>query len=522
MRPARDGAPCCTLGHRPDANDPYDFPALTASAFTPDAPAGAPPHPAVRLLLGAALVAPWLWPWAPGPSSQVGPLLAAWACILMAAACWLAWPMDRPQAAKLVARTWLTAALVSAVMGLLQWFGWAADLPGVQPASVGEAFGNLRQRNQYATLQSIGLLAVLYGHATRRGDRSAGAWHLAAALLALGMAASVSRTGAIQWVLIGGLALVRRESRAIAITALAGYGAGVLALPVLLQVWQGVDAPSLVRRIGTDVGCQSRRVLWANVLQLIGQRPWTGWGAGELDYAHFATLYPGARFCDILDNAHNLPLHLAVEFGIPAAVAVCSLLGWLVLRGQPWRERDPARVMAWGALGAIALHSLLEYPLWYGPFQLAVLLAAALLWPVQAIPRQGRMLGLGAIALLAAGLVWAAACYERVSQAYLPPDERRPGLRLDPLQDVRPGPFSAHAAFAELALTPLHPGTARRVHGLARDLLHFSPEPKVITARIESSVMLGADDDAQWHLARFKAAFPREHAEWAAKLQPAH
>ena len=28
-----------------------------------------------------------------------------------------------------------------------------------------------------------------------------------------------------------------------------------------------------------------------------------------MDYAHFVTLYPGERFCDILDNAHNLPLH---------------------------------------------------------------------------------------------------------------------------------------------------------------------------------------------------------------------
>jgi O-antigen ligase len=448
-------------------------------------------------------------------------LLAAWACMLTAAGCWLAWPLTRPQSAKLVAGTWLIAALASAAMGLLQWFGWAVDVPGVHQTSLGEAFGNLRQRNQYATLQSIGLLAVLFGHATRRGERSARAWHLAVALLALGMAASVSRTGAIQWVVIAGLALLRRDSRGLAFTALAAYGAGLWALPVLLQVWQGIDAPGLMRRIETDAGCSSRRVLWANVLHLIGQRPWVGWGAGELDYAHFATLYPATRFCEILDNAHNLPLHLAVEFGVPVAAATCALVGWLVLRGKPWGEREPARMMSWGVLGAIALHSLLEYPLWYGPFQLAALLAVGLLWPHRPVPRGGRMLGLAAIAALAVTLVWAVACYERVSQAYLPPEERRPARRLDPLQDVRPGPFAAHAAFAELALTPLHPGTARRVHGLARELLHFSPEPKVITARIESSVMLGADDDAQWHLQRFKAAFPREHAEWAARLQPA-
>jgi hypothetical protein len=442
--------------------------------------------------------------------------------MLGVAGIWLARPMGRSDAARLIGNAWLIAALVSAGIGLLQWFGWAGVVPGVQPTALGEAFGNLRQRNQYATLQGIGLLALLYGHADRRGQGLPGAWHLAAALLALGMAASVSRTGALQWVLIGGLALVRRESRGIAVMAWVAYGVGVVALPFLLQAWQGVEAPSLMRRIDADLGCSSRRVLWANVLHLIAQRPWVGWGAGELDYAHFATLYPGARFCEILDNAHNLPLHLAVEFGVPVAAATCGLLGWLVLRGQPWRERDPARLMAWGVLGAIALHSLLEYPLWYGPFQFAALLAAGLLWPSRPmLPGHWRALAVGAIVALAVALAWAAACYERVSQAYLPPEERRPALRLDPLHDVRPGPFAAHAAFAELMLTPLDPRTARRVHGLARELLHFSPEPKVITARIESSVMLGADDDALWHLQRFKAAFPREHAEWAASQQPA-
>ena len=34
----------------------------------------------------------------------------------------------------------------------------------------------------------------------------------------------------------------------------------------------------------------NRLVLWRNVLQLIAAHPWFGWGLGELDYAHYATL----------------------------------------------------------------------------------------------------------------------------------------------------------------------------------------------------------------------------------------
>ncbi|PSJ19817.1 polymerase, partial [Halomonas sp. ND22Bw] len=90
----------------------------------------------------------------------------------------------------------------------------------------------------------------------------------------------------------------------------------------------------------------------------------------ELSYAHFSHLYAGPRFVEILDNAHNLPLHLAVELGVPVAVVVCAGFMALVLGARPWRERGPTRLMAWAVLGAMVLHSLLEYPLWYGPFQL--------------------------------------------------------------------------------------------------------------------------------------------------------
>jgi hypothetical protein len=76
----------------------------------------------------------------------------------------------------------------------------------------------------------------------------------------------------------------------------------------------------------------------ASRLHLIAQQPWLGWGWGELSFAHYVTLYDGPRFVEILDNAHNLPLHLAVELGIPAAVLICGGFAWLVLSARPWRE----------------------------------------------------------------------------------------------------------------------------------------------------------------------------------------
>ncbi|MDN8612081.1 Wzy polymerase domain-containing protein [Variovorax ginsengisoli] len=142
-------------------------------------------------------------------------------------------------------------------------------------------------------------------------------------------------------------------------------------------------------------------MLWRNVIDLIALHPWAGWGWGELKFAHYSTLYAGPRFVEILDNAHNLPLHLAVELGIPAALLVCGGLGWLVRAARPWREVDPARLMAWGLLAVIVLHSLLEYPLWFGPFQLIFGLCLGFLWPAPApaARRSPRVLPLAARAV---------------------------------------------------------------------------------------------------------------------------
>jgi hypothetical protein len=266
--------------------------------------------------------------------------------------------------------------------------------------------------------------------------------------------------------------------------------------------------------------------LWANVLHLIAQKPWLGWGWGELDYAHFITLYPGARFCDILDNAHNLPLHLAVELGVPVALAVCGGAAWLVWRAKPWLERDATRQLAWTVLAVILLHSMLEYPLWYGPFQVAFGLSLWLLWraPDGMVARSGGVgrLAPGLLALAAALIVAIAAYagwdYHRISQIYLSPVLRSDAYRENTQEKIKDSwLFQKSVRFAELTTTPLTRDNAGRIHQLATDLLHFSPEASVIEKCIESDMLLGHDDEAQFYRVRYQAAFPESYAQWAAQ-----
>ncbi|WP_374667305.1 PglL family O-oligosaccharyltransferase [Ramlibacter sp.] len=532
-------------------------------------------------LAAAALVAlPWLNPFAPGPSAAIAPWLFAAACglalWLLAAArggapraplAWLAlgvvlWAgvASRglpPEAVMLagglglvVAASALTpgagrdglvagaqaglivAAALNAVVALVQYTGHSeAFAPWLNTAGPGLAFGNLRQPNHFASLCWLGIAAVIWA------PLPLPRWARLALLLLLGAASatSLSRTPLPQAALLVVLALAWPGARgrrlvwcgvAIACAVAASY-----LLPALLETATGGGARRVWTRLSNEEGCSGRLVLWRNVLELIGQRPLGGWGWGELDYAHFMHLYAGPRFCDILDNAHNLPLHLAVELGVPAAlVLVLVALVW-VWRRAPWREADPLRQLAWVWLGLLALHSMVEYPLWYGPFQITAGLALGwLALPTGAAtasaapapqgdaveaPVAPHRAGLVFALALGVANVYAAWDYLRVSQIYLLPEQRAEAWRDDTLGHIRRSwLFAGQARFAELTLTALTRDNAAWVHVNAEIALHYSPEPRVIERAIESATWIEAYDEALLHLARYRAAFPADYAAW--------
>ena len=431
-------------------------------------------------------------------------------------------------------------------MGLLQYFGLTHLVsPWVNPTNSGEAFANLRQRNQFATLTNIALVALVWLASQQQAPNKKVHFGLllgAASLLAVGNAISSSRTGLFQLLLLCALSVLwgdlrRKDVRRLLLCAVLVYTLAMFALP-----WAaGLDLAThgAWARLGNDQACASRWVLWSNVLQLIGQKPGGGWGWGELDYAHFITLYDGPRFCDILDNAHNLPLQLAVELGVPLALLACGgFAGWAV-RHKPWAERDRTRQMAWAVIAVILLHSMLEYPLWYGPFQVAFGVCVLILWrrpkvsalvlpsaessqntlvimPIAHIKRALSAITIIASAICLAAVTYAAWDYHRVSQIYLQPESRHPTYQDNTLALAKNSwLFADQALFAELILTPLTPATAEWMYASAARLLHYSPEPRVVQKLIESAVMLGKDAEALAYLARFRAAFPAEHAAWA-------
>ena len=432
---------------------------------------------------------------------------------------------------------WLLAALISSALAILQYLDMARELtPWVNQPRAGDAFANLRQRNQFASLTSIGLVALLGLVATAR---SISKLHLAMmwcalALLSAGLACSLSRTGAVQWLMVVAVVLFwawkdRKNAHPVLIQIAIGAPLLVvlwsLVLPWIALQLNGVMGASLLLRVTGQTqdyaACGGRRVLWSNALQMLAQHPWQGWGLGETDFAHYGTDYQGERFCDLLDNAHNFPLHLALEFGLPFALASCMFAAHWIFKRANLRDLTDAQCTAFALLLVLGLHSMLEYPLWYGPFQMTLGLALGL-WSASArsnananananpsqTTRQAetepsnsvrqQLLPMLISCVLFLACLYAAWDYNRVAQIYRQPDKRDAAYRDNPMQAASQSwLFKNQVDFARLMTQSITQENAQTTYDLAMRVLHYSPEPRVVERIVQSLRVLGKEQEAK-------------------------
>ena len=195
--------------------------------------------------------------------------------------------------------------------------------PWVHTAKPGQAMGNLRQRNQQATLLSMGCgLCCGWWRRPRRicvrhrreelgrpgrlhgGGRPWPLWLVgiltawALALLAVGSAGHGVAHGA------GAIVSDSGSAGAVALLRSDGLRSGWCwrawpfmrlqpgCCPICCCNGPVFRAEGLFARFGDAPGCTSRRVLWSNVLHLIAQKPWLGWGWGSWTM-RITTLFSG-------------------------------------------------------------------------------------------------------------------------------------------------------------------------------------------------------------------------------------
>lgn len=277
----------------------------------------------------------------------------------------------------------LVGAELSALIGVLQHYRWQTPLNAVVVAKISSSvFGNLAQPNHFANYIALGMASL--GLLFQQNRLKARYVVLLAVPLLLVMTLSGSRSSWLYLLMMCGLAgwWARRDAAQkpllhFSLLLLAGFGVMHLVVQLPFMAGAGGSINTVQRLFGESASGSIRLYLWREAWLIFTQSPLLGVGFGQFAWHHFQ-LVPVLQqngITGLYNNAHNLVLQLAAEAGSAGLLALlASFAAWFygLRRAAP----DAAHWWGFAVLGVLAIHSLLEYPLWYTYF---VAIAAILL-----------------------------------------------------------------------------------------------------------------------------------------------
>jgi O-antigen ligase len=271
----------------------------------------------------------------------------------------------------------VAGGLVNAVAGILQTYELRGPLEPVIATKLAErAYGNLVQANHFADqlMLAVASLGLLFA----RGRAPVWIVIPAAGLLLFALALATSISVWLYAVLVAALAAAlyvrerSEQSRRLALFTLAVLVGFAIAQVLAGAPWFAPPVPVVTateRLFEHASGFEERLQLWHEAILIFLQSPLLGVGFGQFAWHHFtlADVAGTAPLRGLFHNAHNIVLQLLAEWGAAGAlILLAGMAVWL------WRfTRAPFDLDAWwvlALLGVLALHSLVEYPLWYAYF----------------------------------------------------------------------------------------------------------------------------------------------------------
>jgi O-antigen ligase len=282
----------------------------------------------------------------------------------------------------------LVGAELSALVGIVQQYHWHTPLDSMIAMKVATGiYGNIAQPNHFANYVSLGLisLGLLRGQQCLNGTTTV----LLALPLLFVLALSGSRSAwlyvlvmlAVAWWLGRG-----REGYAELLRYCQLVVAGFVLVNLLLQVSlvpAAVETTNALQRLmGNNETGIVRLYLWRESIQMFLNSPWLGNGFGQFAWQHFRMLpefrQPGIE--GLYNNAHNIVFQLGAETGTAGLLLLgITMSSWLIgvrkdtlesvaQDGMVNDQKIPAYWWGLSSLGVLAIHSLLEYPMWYAYF----------------------------------------------------------------------------------------------------------------------------------------------------------
>lgn len=316
-------------------------------------------------------------------------LYLAWATLLAILAAWLRRQFGVEKVLTVLAWFLLVGGILQALAGIVQYLGLHGWLgAAITPKQSSSVFGNLGQRNHFATQITLASLSFIYLFAQRRLP-----WAVAIPVLllfAFVLTLSSSRSVAIYVLTVFVLSLLAyrktRETTQLRLAHASGlllmlYLAAQISVPFLNEWLRtvlaglGFDIPPLdaitAAERGALSGIEDRVVEARKAWLMFLQAPVLGVGIGQYGWhsfsLHLLPEFSAYQRWDIFTHTHNLFLQVLAELGgLGLILILVMLLGWFRQFLGNWMT--PANWLIAASLLVLFVHSNLEYPLWYSYF----------------------------------------------------------------------------------------------------------------------------------------------------------
>lgn len=268
----------------------------------------------------------------------------------------------------------LVGAELNALAGFLQHYRWDTFLNSVVTVkTASQVYGNTAQPNHFANFIALGLLSLgaLYG------KRVLSSWQtvLLALPLLFVLVLSGSRSSWLYLTIALALAWLwhRRDAtlRPLFHFALA-LSLGFIVMHFVVQIpWMAGTTGSITsaERLFGEAGTNSARFhLWHEAILIFAQFPLLGAGLGQFAYEHLllGSELQNPAITGLYNNAHNIVMQIAAEAGVAGLATLLGAVGmWFWQSVVRKTTFDIEHWWAYGVLAVIAIHSQLEYPLWY-------------------------------------------------------------------------------------------------------------------------------------------------------------
>ena len=272
----------------------------------------------------------------------------------------------------------LLCGTLTGIIAICQWLTLDAYIPGmVNMQNAVRPYANFAQPNNMATFLVMSLLGCLYLYEKQKLKT----WItcLCSLIMLLALALSQSRTS---WVacccilIYGAYQQYKGFIRLKWYYALAWFGlfiGFILILPAVTQLIAQITDANIAQTkdvIARATGDMSRLAIWEQMLHAIADRPWLGYGWNQTSVAYtlVSDHFQGPVW---IRSAHNFILDFMLWNGLLIGLPFLAYFGYWGYQLNK-HVNSVESVIGILMIGAVLIHSMLEFPQYYAYFLLPV------------------------------------------------------------------------------------------------------------------------------------------------------